>query len=114
MITKDNFECTKCGECCRPLVMVNEEDIARIEQAGHKDFVDIDHLEEKPVKVLKQKLGVCMFLKKQGEDFVCSIYHHRPEICRKYPFVEPNIKLKDCYPEGYQRWMPLKEVMEEF
>ena len=37
------FKCTKCGQCCRPIVKVSEKDIQRIEEAGRKkeDFLDI-------------------------------------------------------------------------
>ena len=71
------FECIKCGECCRPLVLLSEEDIKRIETFGIKEteFIDVDPLGKKTHKVLQQKNHVCMFLKKEGEEFICSIHN---------------------------------------
>ena len=89
-MNKKNFECKKCGECCRPIVLLTEEDIVRIKLLGlrEEEFVAIDPIGEETHKVLKQKNNVCMFLKRYGENFICNIHQHRPEICRQYPFFE--------------------------
>jgi Fe-S-cluster containining protein len=114
-LNKDNFNCTKCGQCCRPIVLVNKEEILKIEELGlkQKEFVDVDPLnEDEKNNALKQVNGVCMFLKRKDEEYYCSIYNHRPSICRKYPFFE-NEKLKDCRPPRWNLWMDLKDLVKE-
>tara|TARA_Y100000310_G_C20682123_1_gene816608 strand:- start:1216 stop:1575 length:360 start_codon:yes stop_codon:yes gene_type:complete len=116
-LNKETFKCTKCGECCRPRVKVSSEDISRIKELGLKEeeFVDFD--EKINSKILLQKNNLCMFLKKgerdeKGEDtFVCSIYDHRPEVCKQYPFIG-NEKLEDCRPQGWERWVKIKELVK--
>jgi|APSaa5957512535_1039671.scaffolds.fasta_scaffold335231_2 Fe-S-cluster containining protein len=112
MNTKDNFECTKCGECCRPIVLLSEEDIKRIEALGLTDFIDIDPLNEVTTKILKQKNHVCMFLERVGDEFKCKIYNSRPEICRQYPFNGGIKKIDDCRPKNWEKWMKLNEIMD--
>jgi Fe-S-cluster containining protein len=112
-LNKDTFKCVKCGECCRPVVKVNEEEIQRIEETGKKreDFIVLDPVTEDPsIKTLKQVNGVCMFLKREGDKFVCSIYNNRPNTCRKYPFTDEG-KLKDCRPVGWERWVPIGKIL---
>ena len=86
------FKCTKCGECCRPIVKVDEDDINRIEKLGNKrdDFIQFDSKINS--SVLKQKNNVCIFLERQGDEFVCSIYNNRPKVCQKYPFIKDEVK----------------------
>lgn len=115
------FSCSHCGECCRPVVKVSEKDIKNIEKLGweREAFLDFD-----PVKrvvsnarnkkdTLKRVNGVCVFLKYDGKEkrYTCSIYDQRPEICRKFPFFEGKENLKDCKPQNWKYWMPLKELM---
>jgi len=106
------FKCTKCGECCRPIVKVSTKDISRIEKSGAQDFIVQDPIGGK-AKTLKQVNGICMFLKRKNEEFYCSIYDHRPKVCREYPFVKDNLKLTDCVPESSKRSTPLKDIMPE-
>ncbi len=110
-LQRRNFKCTKCGECCRPLVKVDEEDIQRIEQAGYKreDFLDYGPPDSLQKDVLKQKDDVCMFLKRNGEEFVCTIYDHRPKNCQIYPFYK-KIKIEDCVPIYLRKRKPLPEI----
>jgi Fe-S-cluster containining protein len=111
------FKCTKCGECCRPIVKVTEKDIKRIEQTKIKreEFLAFDPLEENPNKkdTLKQNNNVCMFLKRKGEEYFCSIYEHRPDFCRMYPFYKENMKLKDCRPTYLREPPPLNILVKE-
>jgi len=111
-LTPKTFKCTKCGECCRPIVQVDEKDIQRIEQTGRKREDFVVHDEQLQKNTLKQHQKVCIFLKWEGEEFVCSLYEHRPEVCRKYPFITGKEKLKDCRPARWEYWMPLKEILE--
>ncbi len=99
------FSCSKCGQCCRMIVKLNQKDINRIKKLGHKeeDFVMNDPLGAK-FKVLKQKNAICVFVKKENNNFVCSIYAHRPGVCKKYPFMKLNCKIEDCKPKSWERW----------
>jgi len=110
MYNKKTFKCTKCGECCRPVVKVSAEEISRIKETGSKDFYEFDKVIES--NVLKQEKGVCIFLKRQGEEFVCSIYDKRPDVCRQYPFIDRE-KIEDCRPPNWERWYPLQKLVRE-
>ena len=100
MITKKTFKCFNCGECCKPIVILSSEDIAKIEKAGFErsQFVEI-HPYDPRLNVLKRNSNGCTFLRwnEKGESF-CSIYEHRPLICEKYPFFD-NKPLVDCLPK---------------
>ena len=116
-LNKKMFKCTKCGECCRPIVKVDEEDIRRIESVGYqrKDFLDYDPLERGHTTkdTLRQKKNVCMFLKRKGEEFICSIYDSRPRNCRIYPFHSKNQKLEDCIPTYLRKPESLREIFRK-
>lgn len=112
-LNSETFQCVKCGECCRPVVKVKEEEIQRIETTGipRDQFIVPDPVTEDPsIHTLKQVNGVCMFLKREGDAFVCSIYDERPDTCKKYPFIEKN-KLQDCRPKGWERWVPIGKLL---
>ena len=109
--TRIQFECTKCGACCREdalLVTVTGRDIARISRGlnlGSSDMIrafdfylvsdsespeglrDIPtvNTEQGPAHVALKKLenGDCVFLK----DNLCMIHSIRPEVCMSFPFV---------------------------
>ena len=109
-LSEDTFNCVKCGECCRHVVKVSEQDVERIKELGISNFTEFD--KEINSMVLKQKNNVCMFLKKENDKFICSIYNHRPQVCRKYPFIRKE-KLKDCRPKGWERWIPIERVFND-
>lgn len=91
------FTCAKCGKCCTsPLqLMVSDEDIARIESLGHKDFHHkwrITYIskwsgkrEKKIINVVDQSSGYCIF--HNPETKLCEIYEHRPDVCRLFPYT---------------------------
>ena len=108
ILTAKTFKCTKCGECCRPIVKLSKEDITSIEEIGKKEFFVYD--ENIKSNVLKQVNYRCMFLKKEGDEYLCSIYNNRPEVCRKYPFITGEEKLENCYPRGWKRWRKIEEL----
>ncbi len=83
------FACTLCGECCRNRVIVlYEEDVRRLEGAGYRDFyeptTDLEReLTGAPYKMKMKEDGSCIFL----EGNRCVAYEHRPDTCRRYPFI---------------------------
>jgi len=85
------FECLRCTKCCgdtpqnkrRVLLLSKEakkiEKITGMRLSGFADSVS----SPKPFKyVMKKKNRKCVFLKSGA----CSIYRHRPLICKFYPF----------------------------
>jgi len=100
---KSTFNCTKCGECCiYTTVKLSEEDMQRIEKLGHKEFHEWDHIIRAPV--LKKNKDGCVFLRKKGDKFLCSIYGNRPEVCRKYPFFDTDV-VEDCRPVSMEKML---------
>ena len=77
-----NFKCKRCGSCCYP-PRLYPADIKRIKKAGYDDFVYTDDLGK--TYMIDKKNNKCVFLKKKGKIFECSIYSNRPRICRQYP-----------------------------
>ncbi len=89
--------CTTCrGACCYAYdsVDLTDEDVSRIKKATGKDADSFSvprtwptisgftaMLMKEPRKISgKVETGACIFLKSTG----CSIYEHRPQICREY------------------------------
>lgn len=110
-ITPETFECTKCGECCKPITKVSEEDIAQIEKLGfnREDFLDKDPFGN-PGFVLKRKDGYCMFLKDNKDGtFNCTIWGNHPQVCKDYPFFEGVTKVKSCLPDDLVWYKNLNE-----
>lgn len=116
------FECTKCGSCCREdsmIITVTGHDIVRLSTAlglspeeimRALDFYVLDKLniipaglieipspntEKGPAFIALKKMenGDCIFLK----DDQCMIHMMRPIVCRSFPFV---FRGKD----GERRW----------
>jgi|ETNmetMinimDraft_33_1059910.scaffolds.fasta_scaffold133401_1 Fe-S-cluster containining protein len=85
----NKFNCTKCGYCCTLIVNLSERDIKRIENQGYKkkDFVD-------PRENIKLVDNQCVFLYKESGKYLCLVYEHRPNVCRVFPSLDPEIK--DC------------------
>jgi Fe-S-cluster containining protein len=101
MLTKKNFKCKRCGQCCSPYVILSEKDIKKIEELGHKreDFITESYFKPN-AKIIRQINGNCMFLAfSDGGEASCKIYSNRPEICRRYPFISLD-KLSDCKPDN--------------
>jgi len=95
------MSCLRCGACCTRFgVCITPSDIVRISLATGmrpsqfvgtvQDYPNREREEpalliggEKQILVLKRsKENVCFFYSPEG----CRIYHHRPLLCRTYPF----------------------------
>ena len=109
------FKCENCGECCRPIVVLNETDVKMIEETGlkRKHFLDYDPLHPKYKNILRQENNVCMFLRRKGEEYYCKIYENRPRVCRVYPFYKKDLKLDDCKPKWLRKPVDLKGLVKE-
>ncbi|HDR72373.1 MAG TPA: YkgJ family cysteine cluster protein [Methanoculleus sp.] len=105
------FRCRQCGECCRAvaresnLVMVGPTEIRRICGATGRKWREIaepypEFLEDGQGTrftfgwCLTRTADRCMFL----EHGRCTIYDHRPWICRTYPFMlgEEGLMVFEC------------------
>ena len=96
-----NFECKKCGKCCKwnGHVYLEKPDITKMAEnltdGDKKEFLDNYTKDLGKDTVLKDKSGTkeCCFL----EDNKCSIYKFRPKQCEEYP----KHYTKEC--PGFQR-----------
>lgn len=96
-LRKDKFSCLMCGNCCRfNVITLTAPDIRRIEAEGYTGFVEETGDGEKKLRMVR---GRCMFVR----DDKCSIYEHRPRVCREFPFRKtlgfiPNAREWSCCP----------------
>ena len=93
LILKEEFDCGKCGNCCKVsgyvyLTCKEAKEISRFLKIPLKEF------RRKYTRKLKNKLvikqpykGRCLFFKKR----LCVIYNIRPEQCRTFPFWKENL-----------------------
>ncbi len=87
-----SVDCKQCGNCCRALTVgLTSDDAGRL--AAHigcsvnqlsADYIERDVEEE--WGIFKQR--PCAFLKGK----LCSVYEHRPEVCRQYPQFTPDFR----------------------
>ncbi|OGM03182.1 hypothetical protein A3K72_01320 [Candidatus Woesearchaeota archaeon RBG_13_36_6] len=83
----------RCGLCCSLVVKIFEEDIKRIENLGHKRDFFVENIENNK-KALKRINGYCRFLVIKEGIATCTIYDHRPKVCREYVCIPPG--MNDC------------------
>lgn len=94
----ENFECLRCGRCCRRTRWITNidtrlvwEDIERWGEEGRTDILrhvyvfdgiggDIFDTEN------YRRFSKCPFLMKEGKVFSCSIHETKPFVCRIFPF----------------------------
>jgi Fe-S-cluster containining protein len=105
------FHCRECGACCRRvaedsnLVLVSPAEVRAImaatgmawdEVAGpYPDFIDAGNGGEYTFAwCIRRTADACIFLR----DGRCSVYAHRPWICRTYPFmlVDDDLLVSEC------------------
>jgi len=91
------------------IIKVDKEDIKKIESLKQTNFTQYD--ENIKSQVLKQENARCIFLKKEGDEFVCSIYEHRPKVCRQYPFINKS-KVEDCRPPRWEYWPKINSLFK--
>jgi len=98
------FRCTGCGNCCKgTYLMVTDADVRRITKGSKRPLDYFLHF--RPVETInmsqstpwgvkmnarrmlmtvKWRGGHCKFL---DDDNRCTIYTHRPAVCRSHPFT---------------------------
>ncbi|MEN8906237.1 MAG: YkgJ family cysteine cluster protein [Clostridiales bacterium] len=82
----DNYDCSKCGNCCKMIVSYFDESEIKVASENLKISVD----DFKKIYLKKTTDGYimnkkpCLF----WEDSKCTIYKIRPENCREYPYTD--------------------------
>jgi len=88
-------KCNQCGECCRNIVfMIEDEYVCTQKQFDSLKILDkkYNHFEIYG----KDEKGVLLFkCKSLGDDNRCKDYLFRSLYCRTYPFVTDKIRLVD-------------------
>lgn len=87
------IDCTSCGACCRDnCVPVDAEEQARLaraigisEQEFAEKYLGKDEDNEPAIEA-----SPCPFLEANR----CTVYEHRPEACRGYPYVGGNVSTR--------------------
>ena len=107
-MTKSDFNCKQCGNCCACVLMVSQKEINRI-----KNYINKYHIQPtNRNNILNDEfVDICPFLDEKNN---CKIYEVRPEICRWFrcdinkdsiPLNHMNKKiinmLKEFYPHSY-------------
>ncbi len=88
------FKCTQCGLCCKGSVELTEKEYEKIVEHARRlglrvpieirDYVFQTKIIMRPVEDEKGERW-CIFLTKNDNRRVCSIYPDRPSFCRLYP-----------------------------
>ena len=97
-ILYDNFECLRCGKCCKGTKWITNielrlvwEDIERWRKQGRDDILKYVYVYEGlggdifDKKTFK-RFSKCPFLKKEGRIYSCSIHETKPLGCKLFPF----------------------------
>lgn len=97
-ILYDNFECMRCGRCCKRTKWASDidtrlvwEDIERWRTEGRTDILKYVYVYEGlggdlfDKKTLR-RFSKCPFLKREGKVYSCSIHQTRPLVCKLFPF----------------------------
>jgi len=95
------FECTKCGDCCRGepgYVWVSKDEINSISlylnmttiEFANKFLRNVDDI----YSLIEKSNGDCIFY-----DNGCTIYNQRPLQCKTFPFWNGHLISKDIWDE---------------
>jgi hypothetical protein len=92
-----NFECARCGKCCRQSgdVFLSALDLRRLAEslglsdaAFFKTYCEVVDLRfVKRVSLVAKPGGGCVFLGEKG----CEVYEYRPLQCQSFPFWPTNL-----------------------
>ena len=89
-------KCNCCGECCKNIVFMIDDEYVKTEQ----QFDSMKNLDKKYNHFVingKNEKGVLLFrCKSLRDDNKCADYLFRSLYCRAYPFVTEKIRLGGC------------------
>ena len=97
-ILYDNFECMRCGRCCKRTKWASDidtrlvwEDIERWRTEGRTDILKYVYVYEGlggdlVDKKTLRRFSRCPFLRKEGNAYSCSIHETKPLVCTLFPF----------------------------
>lgn len=111
-----NERCKDCAKCCfNTEMMLNIEDIERIERLNSDGLTKTDFCEQKGgFFFLRNQENHCIFL--NLETLTCSIYEIRPAGCRFYPLIfdqyEDRCIFDDYCPRKHLFYMNHKKFKE--
>jgi len=104
-----SFECTQCGNCCSGapgFVWATKEEIRRISEFLGRDdgWLESKHLRRVGFRysLTETRDGDCIFLKREGNQTMCSIYPVRPLQCRTWPFWRQNLRSPDTWNAAHE------------
>lgn len=101
MINVERFECQKCGECCRNMIVsICYSDFERWEREHRWDILSRVYYAHELISgkgvcegfILREdepRIEVCQFLSSGSR---CLIYDTRPKVCRKFPLFSAQQK----------------------
>lgn len=81
------FRCKRCATFCCKLggPALSLKDVESLKKAGRREAEFLDAAES---SLRNEASGSCVFLEydKEKDIYACTVYHHRPTLCRLYPF----------------------------
>lgn len=108
---KDKISCRAgCGFCCYQYVVATDDEAKTLIEYSNEQKINLNwdkiklraNLSEESWKKLPHKDRKCVFL---GEDQKCTVYEHRPAVCRKlYVVNDPVLCDSSIFPEGEVLW----------
>lgn len=118
------IDCLDCGNCCKMTYpVISHEEVGQISKElgiSIEEFKDRYIKKEEPKGYYLKGEGSCPFMK--GDSNKCSIYEHRPEVCRSYPHLHEELFVSRVItainnthicPIVYNVMEELKEIMKE-
>ena len=93
-----NGECSKCGNCCTPVIPITEEEVKKIREYIKENDIKM----VMPITKEGRHIKCCFY---DFENHRCNIYPVRPEVCRKF-ICSLNNKEIDKNKEYYDKICP--------
>lgn len=86
------ISCARCGKCCLSVFLsFTDEDVEIWRRVGKEEIADaVEHAKimwAGDIMIFAEdgmKMYMCPFLRSEGTYCTCTIYEHRPRVCRDY------------------------------
>jgi len=111
---QEQTDCKVCANCCRySVVPVIKAEIEAIAQKLGLQYEEAEHRYTEPDpdcrtrRILRSTAGGCVFLKGN----ICTIYDHRPSVCRSFPHVLPGDHALGSRFSSLCRWASLCPII---